>query len=106
MPGGESGVAKCFQGDPSQRDVDPEIVVARLQRESKRVACLLGVAGFPEFHAFLIVELGLSDASGMDQFEARHRARDRCEPDGSRDRGRPPPFALDPTIRGRFLTYP
>ena len=87
MPGREGGVAKRFQGDPPQRDVDPEIVVAGLECISQRVASLLGIAGLPDLHALLIVELGFFNASRMDQLERSRRARNLCHRDGTRTGG-------------------
>ena len=69
MPAGKSRIAEFLQREPSQSDVSPEIVVASLECVAKRVACLLGVSGVPEFQTLPIIGLRLLHAAGVDQLE-------------------------------------
>ena len=109
-------VTKVVEGDPAQGDVSPHVVAAPLERIAEGVSGRFGVAGFPEFDPFLVVQLHLTDALGMDKNEVitaqplqTKAASIRCASLGAsqtrlstgRDRPTSPPF------RGRsILTSP
>ena len=62
-------VVELLERDPPERDVDPEVVAAPLEREPEGVAGRLDVPLAPELHPFLVVELHLGDAARVDELE-------------------------------------
>ena len=115
---GERRVVEILERDPPERDVDPEVIAAPLERVPEGVAGAFGVAGLPDLDPFLVVELHLGDAAGVDQLEvvaaepsevqaagAPRRGRRACGPAGRRAR-RPPPASSRRPTRPRFPSSP
>lgn len=69
MPACELGIARRFERDSAERDVNPHVVAAALEGISQRVACVLGFTGLPELEPLLVVGPKLFDASRVNELK-------------------------------------
>ncbi len=80
---GEAGVAEIFQRDPTEAEMNPDVVAAGGQGIAKGVSGSLGIASRADLHPFLVIHLRLMDTAGVSEFEAVSPDRDHAERPGS-----------------------